>query len=90
MYQFAHIQWAARVRSKKQSSVEQNGMKTRDVGWSAQDLADEAERMPHACEHVESPQPPTLVYGVMPSQAVAEATAWAARRLKAGTSAGRN
>ena len=76
MYQFAHIQWAARVRSNKQSSVEQNGMKTRDVGWSAQDLADEAERMPHACEHVESPQPPTLVYGVMPSQAVAEATAW--------------
>jgi hypothetical protein len=65
MYQFAHIQWAARVRSKKQSSVEQNGMKTRDVGWSAQDLADEAERMPHACEHVESPQPPTLVYGAL-------------------------
>jgi len=83
-YQFGHVQWAARVRSKKQFSVEHNGMKTRDVGWSAQDLADEAERMPHACEHVESPQPPTLVYGVMPSQAVAEATAWGDQATEGG------
>lgn len=83
-YQFGHVQWAARVRSKKRFSVEHNGMRTRDVGWSAQDLADEAERMPHACEHVKSPQPPTLVYGVMPSQAVAEATAWGDQATEGG------
>ena len=75
-YQFGHIQWAARTRTQKRTSSDVGGLKTRSVGWSAQDLADEAERIPHACEHVESPRPPTLVYGVMPSQAVAEATAW--------------
>ena len=83
-YQFGHIQWAARTRTQKRTSSDVGGLKTRSVGWSAQDLADEAERIPHACEHVESPRPPTLVYGVMPSQAVAEATAWGEQAKEGG------
>ena len=84
MYQFGHMQWAARSRTQKRSSSVHNGMKTRAVGWSAQDLADEAERMDGACEHVADPQPPTVVYGVSPSQAAAEAAAWGDQATEAG------
>ena len=76
MYQFGHMNWAARVSLKKQTYRGKGSSKTRETGWSAQELADEAERKPGACDHVESPQPPILIYGVMPSQAVAQATAW--------------
>lgn len=77
MYQFGHIAWAARTRTQKRSSSGYGSMRTRSTGWSAQDLADEAERAPHACEHIASPQPPTIVFGISPSNAVAEAITWA-------------
>jgi len=84
MYQFGHMNWAARVQLKKQTYRGKGSSKTRETGWSAQDLADEAERKPGACDHVESPQPPILIYGVMPSQAVAEATAWGEQATEGG------
>lgn len=76
MFQFGHLSWAARVRTAKRSSIKVGGVTTREVGWSAQDLADEAERKAGACEHIEAPQPPNLIFGVMPSEAVVEATEW--------------
>lgn len=65
-YQFAHVNTYSRSAAKGSGS-----------GWSAQDIADEAERKPSACHHVEEPQAPTLLYGVMPSTAVKRAEAWA-------------
>lgn len=37
----------------------------------------EVERTPGACPHIAEPQPPTLLYGVTPSEAGKEAQAWA-------------
>ena len=65
-YQFKHVSTYSRTASKGSSA-----------GWSAQDIADEAERKPSACHHVKAPIAPTLLFGVMPSQAVKRAHAWA-------------
>jgi hypothetical protein len=47
--------------------------------FNAQDIADEAERKPSACRHVREPKPPTLLFGVMPSDAVKKSYEWAAK-----------
>lgn len=67
-YQFVHVNTYSRTASKGSGA-----------GWSAQDVADEAERKPSACHHVKNPQPPILLFGVMPSQAVRLAEKWAAQ-----------
>jgi len=74
MFQFAHMDWAARVRVKGPHKT----------SWSAKDLADLAERVPHACKHVVNPQPPKLLHGVMPSEAVQEATEWGNQATQGG------
>lgn len=71
-YQFLHIEGYARVGSQQSK----NGKKT-ERKWSAQDIADEAERLPSACPHVVKSQPPKLLHGVMPSFAVKLAEQWA-------------
>lgn len=65
--QFAHIDGYARQGGKT---------KTGRV-LSAQQIADEAERKPGAHPHVKEPNPPILRFGVMPSEAVQQAMAWA-------------
>ena len=66
-YQFAHIDGYARQGGKT---------KTGRV-LSAQQIADEAERRPGAHPHVKEPKPPIQRFGVTPSEAVQQATAWA-------------
>jgi len=75
-YQFGHISWAARVQLKKRTSRTENGMTTRDIGWSAQDIASEAMRIDGHCEHVEHPEPPRVIYGVDALAAADQAMAW--------------
>lgn len=57
-YQFVHMETYARAPNKRASKA------------SARSIAREAERVPEAVPHVEAPQPPRLVHGVMPSEAV--------------------
>lgn len=67
-YQFHKIKSYSRTAAKSSSK-----------GFSAQDIANESERKPSACKHVDEPKPPTLLFGVMPSQAVKRAHEWAAQ-----------
>lgn len=75
-YQFGHVSWAARAGAKKRTSRRENSMTTRDIGWSAQDIASEAMRIEGYCEHVESPEPPRVLYGVDALEAAEQASAW--------------
>ena len=75
-YQFGHVSWAARAGAKKRKSRRENSMTTRDIGWSAQDIASEAMRIEGHCEHVESPEPPRVLYGVDALEAASIASAW--------------
>ncbi len=62
MYQFIRIQVYARaVDSRKKSA------------WTARQIVDEASRIQGNCDHIENPQPPTLLFGVMPNMALDEA-----------------
>lgn len=72
-FQFAHVDGYARKGSSQANS--KTGVK-RGV-FSAQDIADEAERLEGACDHVETPQPPIIRFGVTPSEVVKVATGWA-------------
>jgi septin family protein len=76
-FQFAHVDWSARVGAKKKKTHKNNGNETRSRGWSAREIADEAERIDGACDHIENPLPPGLIYGVMPHKAVDKAEIWA-------------
>lgn len=76
-YQFIHINCYARTGSL-QTRTDKHGVVTQARKWSAQEIADEAERKAGACDHVESPMPPTVLYGEMPSVAVRRAENWAA------------
>ena len=75
-YQFGHVSWAARAGAKKRTSRRENSMTTRDIGWSAQDIASEAMRIEGHCEHVESPEPPRVLYGVNALKAAEMAAKW--------------
>lgn len=66
-YQFIHVSSYAR-----QGSV-QKGVAKR----AAAEIAAEAERHPDACRHVTNPQPPRLLFGVRPAEAVQLAHEWA-------------
>lgn len=77
-YQFAHVEWASKAGAKKKTTAINGKMSTRDKSWSARDIADEAERVEGACGHVDIPQAPGLLYGVMPHAAVDKAEKWAA------------
>lgn len=76
-FQYAHLGWAAKVRTSKRAVKKVAGMPHRSGGWSARDLADEAERVVGACPHVANPEPPTIVYGCTVSEAVVWAESWA-------------
>lgn len=75
-YQFIHIDAYARTGST-QTTTDKSGAKVVKSKRSASDIAAEAERKEAHCKHVTEPQQPKLLWGVSPSQAVAEATAWA-------------
>lgn len=66
-YQFLHIDGYAREGSQQGGSRK----------WSARQIADEAMREPDACRHVAQPQPPVLLYGCTPIEAVQQAEEWA-------------
>lgn len=57
-YQFIHLNAVARQSSRNNNKQ------------SAKNVAAEIERKPHACPHIEEPQPPIHLYGCSPSDAV--------------------
>ena len=67
-YQFIHVTTASRSKPKKQA-------KGKDKKWTVRDIAGEAERDPEHSPHVDSPQPPNVLFGVRPKEAMAEAEA---------------
>ncbi|MER1968787.1 hypothetical protein [Castellaniella sp. GW247-6E4] len=77
-YQFVHIEGYARRGSQQRKNGKMQSRK-----WGVRDIVAEAEREPDACRHVESPQPPVLLDGAMPSQAEAMAHAWAETAIDA-------
>lgn len=88
-YQFIHISTAATKRVKKDTGrtyLRTGGHVYRAVGWSAQDLLQEALRFPGACPHVAAPSSPAIVYaanetiGANPITVIELAYAWADSR----------
>ena len=65
-YQFIHLSGYARSAGAKKVG-----------GHSIFSIVAEAERREGACPHVPEPQPPTLLFGCMPSEAAQQAVAWA-------------
>jgi len=72
-YQFAHIEGYGR-KGSSQTNHQTGGKK---VVFSAQEIADEAERKDGACPHVKHPQPPIIHFGVSPSEVVKLSAEWA-------------
>ena len=72
-YQFGHVEGYARKGGVKTDSK----TKTKSTVMSGWDIVDEAERKEGATPHIEKPQPPILLFGVMPSVAMKEAAEWA-------------
>jgi hypothetical protein len=60
MYQFIHIEHYAR----------QAPTKAKTKKWTAREIADEADRKPSACSHVENPKPPRVLMGMSASEVV--------------------
>lgn len=65
-YQFIHLSGFARVAGAGKAG-----------GHTIFSIAGEAERRPGECPHVPVPQPPTLIFGVMPAEAAVMAQKWA-------------
>ena len=76
-YQFIHLDAYARTGATQRKTDPKTGAVTEIRKWSASDIADEAERVPSACPHIAHPQPPRLLHGVMPHEAVQKAARWA-------------
>lgn len=76
-YQFLHLDSYARHGSKQQRVNKKTGRVTDLRKWSAADIAAEAMRDPGACPHVEKPQPPKVLHGCTPREAVRLAEEWA-------------
>lgn len=72
-YQFGHVEGYARKGGVKTDAK----TKTKSTVMSGWDIVDEAERKEGATPHIEKPQPPILLFGVMPSVAMKEAAEWA-------------
>jgi len=71
MYQFVHVESYSRTPPK---SADKTGKAGRSIKW----VVDEAIRDPGAIPHVDSPAPPTYVYGEPLEQLEATCEAWAA------------
>lgn len=82
-YQFLHLDSYARTGSKQQRVNKKTGRVTEVRKWSAADVAAEAMRDPDACPHVEKPQPPKVLHGCTPREAVRLAEEWASARKDA-------
>lgn len=82
-FQFGHNQWSgkkgAAKKSQKWSTRASHGTQ-RSSGWSAADILAEAARLKGHCEHVPSPKPPGLVYGVPLDEVEAICDTWAASK----------
>jgi len=65
-YQFLHVEGYARSAGKGKTG-----------GHNLSTIVGEAERQKGACPHVESPLPPVILFGEMPTQAVVDAQTWA-------------
>jgi hypothetical protein len=65
-FQFLHIATYARQKPKKRA-------KGKDRKWTVRDIAGEAERKPEHSPHVQNRQEPGILFGLLPSAAVAEA-----------------
>lgn len=76
-YQFIHIEGYARVGSVQRVTDKKTGEVSQIKKWSVADIAAEAERKDGACDHVESPKPPRILYGCGPSEAAQLAAFWA-------------
>ena len=72
-YQFGHVEGYGRQGGIKTDSK----TKTKSRVLSMWEIAEEAERKDGAIPHIEKPQPPILLFGVIPSVAMKEAAEWA-------------
>ena len=70
-FQFIHVEVYARQKPK---------LRTKDK-WSMYDVVNEAERKEGACPHVANPNPPTLVFGEMPSLVAEKAAETASKAV---------
>lgn len=57
-FQFVHVECYGRTAGKGKAG-----------GRTLRSVVEEAEREPQACPHVDEPQPPNLLHGMMPSEA---------------------
>lgn len=71
-FQFVHVECYGRTAGKGKAG-----------GRTLRSVVEEAEREPQACPHVDEPQPPNLLHGVMPSEAAAVAEQRAAEAVDA-------
>lgn len=85
-YQFLHVEGYSRSGTNmtinrkmkpKKGDVKERTRSTTYDKWSIDEIADEALRVEGACDHVESPAPPNVVFGAGVREAVADASAWA-------------
>lgn len=88
-FQFGHVEWFSKAGSSKQHTFKSSHGTQRGRGWSSADVLAEAERKKGHCQHVESPQPPTILHGSFDKVREAART-WAATqtvevKLKDGT-----
>lgn len=88
-FQFAHLQWSAKIRVSKRQMIKGYFGSQRGKGWSASDILAEAERKIGHCSHVENPKPPNRIHGAPLDQVEEYAERWAATqkvsvRLKNG------
>ena len=70
MYQFIRIEDYARKVSNNAGSSKSKNAHAKKSKWTARDVANEADRVVGNCDHVENPQPPKVLFGITPSQAV--------------------
>lgn len=71
-YQFIHVEGYGRAAGKGKKG-----------GHNVATIVAEAERDPEACPHIQSPIPPTLLYGCSPKEAGDQARAWADQAVDA-------
>lgn len=76
-FQFAHIEGYARVGAVQKVKNKKTGEVSEQRTRSMQDIVAEAEREAGNCPHVQNPETPELLFGVMPSEVMPMATAWA-------------
>lgn len=76
-FQFIHVESYARVGSVQNVKNKKTGVVEQIKKKSMQDVADETDRKEDAIPHIDSPEPPVLLYGTPINDVIKEAENWA-------------